>query len=76
MPNLLDIVMREMKLRNYSPKTIDAYTRVVKDIYAFYHRPPRDLGEEEIKNYLYAKQKQGLSTSQSITSEPRNSIRK
>jgi len=31
--------------------------RVVKDIYAYYHRPPRGLSEEEIKNYLYAKQK-------------------
>jgi len=63
--NLLDIITREMKLRNYSPKTIEAYTRVIKDIYAFFGRSPRDLSEEEIKNYLYAKQKQELS-SQSI----------
>ncbi len=65
MLNLLDIIIREMKLRNYSPKTIDAYTRVVKDIFSFYKRPPRDLNEEEVKNFLYSKQKQGLS-SQSI----------
>ncbi len=51
-----------MKLRNYSPKTIDAYARVIKDIYSFYHRPPRDLSEEDIKNYLYNKQKQKLSS--------------
>ena len=62
MPNLLDIIIREMKLRNYSPKTIEAYVRVVKDIYAFYGRPPCDLNEDDIKNYLYAHQKQGLSS--------------
>ena len=50
MLNLLDIIIREMKLRNYSPKTIEAYLRVIKDIYAFYGRSPRDLSEEEIKN--------------------------
>jgi len=65
MSNLLDIIAREMKLRNYSPKTIETYMRVIKDIYVFYKRPLRDLSEEEIKNYLYAKQKQNLS-SQSI----------
>lgn len=62
MPNLLDIIIREMKLRNYSPKTINAYTRAVKDIYTFYHRLPRDLSEDEIKNFLYFKQKQGFSS--------------
>ena len=62
MPNLLDIITREMKLRNYSPKTIEAYTRVVKDVFLYYNRPPRDLSEEEIKNYLYSKQKQKLSS--------------
>jgi len=60
--NLLDIITREMKLRNYSQKTIDAYSRVIKDIYNFYHRLPQDLSEEDIKNYLYAKQNQGLSS--------------
>lgn len=62
MLNLLDIITREMKLRNYSPKTVEAYLRAARDIYAFYNRPPRDLTEEEIKNFLYAKQKQGLSS--------------
>lgn len=66
MPNLLDIIVREMKLRNYSPKTINAYTRVVRDLYVFYkRRPPRDISEEDIKEFLYIRQQQGLS-SQSI----------
>lgn len=62
MPNLLDIILREMKLRNYSEKTIKAYTRVVRDIFSFYKKPPRDLSEEKIKDFLYAKQKRGLSS--------------
>ena len=55
MANLLDIIVREMKLYNYSPKTIEAYTHVVKDIYVFYHKPPRELSVEEIKEFLYHK---------------------
>jgi len=58
----MDIILREMSLRNYSQKTIKAYTRVVKDVFSFYKKPPRDLSEEEIKNFLYSKQKQGLSS--------------
>jgi len=50
MPSLMDIILREMSLRNYSQKTIKAYTRVVKDVFSFYKKPPRDLSEEEIKN--------------------------
>lgn len=65
MANLIEIITQEMKLRNYSQKTIDVYTRVVKDIFAFYHRPPRGLTEDELRNFLLSKQRRGLS-SQSI----------
>ncbi len=54
-----------MKLRNYSPKTVDAYTRVVKDIFSYYKKPPRDLSMEEVRGYLLSKQSKGLS-SQSV----------
>lgn len=33
MANLIDIVHREMAIRNYSPKTISAYTRIISDLY-------------------------------------------
>lgn len=49
-------------MRNYSPKTIEAYTRVVKDVYGFFKKPPRELSTDEIKEYLLSKQKQGLSS--------------
>ncbi|MBI5023357.1 MAG: tyrosine-type recombinase/integrase [Candidatus Magasanikbacteria bacterium] len=54
-----------MKLRNYSRRTIEAYVRVVSDLYKIVGKPPRDITAEEIKTYLYKKQKGGLS-SQSI----------
>ncbi len=60
--NLLEILTQEMKLRNYSPKTAEAYTRVVRDVYNFFKRPPRELSAEQIREYLLFKQKQGLSS--------------
>lgn len=65
MPNLIEIITREMSLRNYSRRTIDAYRRVIVDLYETTKKPPRDVSTEEIKNFLYAKQQTGLS-SQSI----------
>lgn len=54
-----------MSVRNYSPKTIKAYTHIVADLYQHVRKPLRTLCENDIKAYLYAKQKGGLS-SQSI----------
>ncbi|MFH1890343.1 MAG: site-specific tyrosine recombinase/integron integrase [Candidatus Kuenenbacteria bacterium] len=66
MADLINIITREMKLRNYSPKTIKAYIWVIKDLYRFCKRPPREISIEEIKNYFYQKQQQNLS-SQSVS---------
>ncbi len=65
MPELLDIIAKEMTLRNYSRKTIAAYSRVYTDVYRMLRRPLRDLTEIEIKDYLYHKIQAGLS-SQSV----------
>jgi site-specific recombinase XerD len=62
MPNLIEIITREMKLRNYSPRTIDAYVGVAKDMYARFKKPLREVPFEEIKNYLYDKNQRGLSS--------------
>lgn len=62
MANLVDIVTREMRLRNYSRKTIDAYVHVIRDLYASYRKPLKELTEEQIKEYLYRKQQKGLSS--------------
>ena len=65
MPNLIEIVAKEMSLRNYSRKTIAAYSRVYAELYKMVGRPLRDITEEEIKNYLHRKLQAGLA-SQSI----------
>lgn len=63
MVGLIEIIEQEMALRNYSRKTMMAYTAVVRDLYLFFKKKPlRFLGNEELKNYLLAKQKQGLSS--------------
>lgn len=62
MADLLEIISREMKLRNYSPKTAEAYARVAKDVYSYFKKPIGQLAPGEIKTYLLAKQKQGLSS--------------
>lgn len=62
MANLIRIIEQEMGLRNYSKKTVNAYVSVVKDLFKFYKKPLRFLTESEIKDYLFAKQKKGLSS--------------
>ena len=65
MPNLIEIITKEMIIRNYSRHTIEAYIRVISDLYKIVGKPPRGITMAEIKDYLYQKQKNGLS-SQSV----------
>lgn len=65
MPNLLEILHQEMRLRNYSRKTEEAYSRIIKDLYAKTKKPPREISEEEIRKYLLDLSDRGLS-SQSV----------
>ncbi|MAG28601.1 hypothetical protein CL632_00425 [bacterium] len=60
--DLISIVRREMELRNYSRRTIEAYNSVIRDIYSYYHKPLRELAIEDIKKYLSGKQKASLSS--------------
>lgn len=62
MPNLIRMMTQEMRLRNYSPKTITAYTGAVRDFYRYAKQPLRRLGVESIKDYLLRKQERGLSS--------------
>ena len=52
--SLFQVVKTEMTVRNYSPRTIKAYTSALK-AYCRYISPrhPRDVSPEEIRNYLY-----------------------
>lgn len=58
----MKIIEQELTFRNYSRKTIDAYTYVVKDLYKYYKKPFKNLTQSEIKRYLLHKQEKGLSS--------------
>jgi len=60
--SLNTIVRREMTLRNYSPRTIEAYLGVAKDAYQYFKKPLRELDNEDLRNYLFQKQQKGASS--------------
>lgn len=62
MTDLVEIITQELKLRNYSPKTIKAYTFVARDLYAYFKKPLSNLSEQEVRNYLLTKQDKNLSS--------------
>lgn len=61
--NLFNYIKREMEIKNYSRKTIDAYIRCIKDLISYYHKPPRKINLEEIKVFLQRKIAKGASAS-------------
>ncbi len=53
--NLIEVYQREMKLRNYSQRTIKTYTSLLKNFLdTFYPQDPRSITTDQIKKYLYA----------------------
>lgn len=55
-PNLtlFQVIEKEMKIRNYSPKTIKAYVGVLRAFVRYFSpRHPRDLDAQDLHNYLY-----------------------
>lgn len=62
MPDLLNIIIQEMKLRNYSPKTREAYCRVARYFYGFIKKPLRDATSDDIKQYLLKLKDSGQSS--------------
>lgn len=63
---LFEVLDREMRIRNYSPRTIESYRRAIVDLCTFSKIPPRYLEREQIIAFFDIKQKQNLS-SQSIS---------
>jgi len=59
---LIDVLWREMKLMNYSSRTIKAYGDVMVRLYVYFKKPPRDITRNEIKEYLLAMQERGLAS--------------
>jgi|GEM_PF-2321223 len=51
-PNLFSVFKSESRLRNYSPKTINAYLNCLQSfVRQFAPRHPHELNEQGIKNY-------------------------
>jgi len=42
----------ELSLRGYSENTIKSYLAAVRQYAAFHHRPPEEMGAEEVRNFL------------------------
>ena len=60
--SIITVLEEEMRLRNYSKKTIKAYRQVIIDLFRKTGKAPRDLSRDEIKFYLLKKEENGLSS--------------
>ena len=52
MGELRDRMVRDMEVRNFSPRTIEAYVPWVRDLAKHYMRTPDQLTDDEVQNYL------------------------
>jgi len=52
MGQLREKMKEDLKLRRYKSGTIENYVCCAKCFAAFHHRPPAEMGEEEIRKYL------------------------
>lgn len=51
MTELRQRMLDELQRRNFSPETIRSYIRAVRDFAAHFHRPPDELGAEELRRF-------------------------
>lgn len=52
MAELKDRMIRDMKLRNFSPKTHEAYLQAVTGLVKHYQKPPTAITHQEIEDYI------------------------
>jgi integrase/recombinase XerD len=52
MGTLRDQMLEDLRLRNYSPGTCEQYVRCARDFVAYHRRPPAQMGELEIRQFL------------------------
>lgn len=53
MGKLRDQMEMDMKLRRFSPRTISCYLACMKNVAVYFYKSPAELGDEEIRTYLY-----------------------
>ncbi len=57
MTQLRQRMLDDLRLRGFSPKTQAAYLGAVRQLAAYYHKPPDQISEEELRQYfLYLKE--------------------
>jgi integrase/recombinase XerD len=62
---LRKMMLEELQRRNYSQTTVNTYLKVVEDFARYFHRPPDELGKEQIRAYqvhLFQERKLGVRT--------------
>ena len=52
MGKLRDKMIQDLGLRCYAPKTCKEYVRCARDFVAYHKRPPEQMGEVEVRDYL------------------------
>ena len=58
-------MLEELQRRNYSQTTVNTYLKVVEDFTRHFHRPPDQLGRDQIRAYqvyLFQERKLGVRT--------------
>jgi integrase/recombinase XerD len=64
MGELRDRMVRDMEVRRFSGRTIEAYVAGVRGLATYYRRSPDQLSDEEVHRYLlYIREQRGLSAS-------------
>jgi integrase/recombinase XerD len=62
---LRKMMLEELQRRNYSQTTVNTYLKVVEDFSRHFHRPPDELGKEQLRAYqvyLLQERKLGVRT--------------
>ena len=53
MEHLSKQLLRDLRLRGFSKKTQEIYLRIVRQFSEFHSTSPKELGTDEIKNFLF-----------------------